>query len=84
MRIVRKRLDVQKGDVVTAVFPGFDKTLTIKILEIGYKQMKSIDDGDAILEGYVNKNELIKNLQEIYPNLDRWDRLYYYKFEVIV
>lgn len=83
MRIASKRLDVQEEDLVTAVFKGCDKTLTIKIVKIGYKQMKSIDIDDALNEGYAEVSELKNDLMKIYPNINRWDRLYYYQFEVI-
>ena len=83
MRLARKRLNVRENDIVTAVFPGFNKTLKIRIQKIGYKQVKSIDDEDAQREGYLNKEDLMKELLEIYPNMDKWDRVYYYRFEVL-
>lgn len=83
MRIASKRLDVRENDIVLAVFPGWKETLKIRILNIGYKQCKSITDEDAKREGFNNKEELLKDLQEFYPNLDKWDRLYYYRFELI-
>lgn len=83
MRLARKRLDVKEGDVVTAVFPGWNQTLKIKILKIGYKQAKSINDEDAKREGFNTKKELLEDLQGFYPNMDKWDRLYYYRFKVL-
>ena len=83
MRIASKRLDVNEGDIVTAVFKGTDKTLTLKITKIGYKQMKSITLDDALHEGYHEVSELKNDLLKIYPNINRWDRLYYYQFELI-
>ena len=83
MRLARKRLNVRENDIVTAVFPGFNKTLKIRIQKIGYKQVKSIDDEDAQREGYLNKEDLMKELLDIYPNMDKWDRVYYYRFEVL-
>lgn len=70
MRIASKRLDVQEGDVVTAIFKGCDKTLTIRIVKIGYKQMKSIDINDALNEGYAEVSELKNDLLKIYPTLN--------------
>lgn len=83
LRLARKRLDVREGDIVTAVFPGFNKSLKIKIVKIGYKQAKSITDEDARLEGLHNKDELLDELMGFYPNMDKHDRLYYYRFKVL-
>lgn len=83
MRVARKRLDVREGDIVTAVFKGKEETCKLKILKIGYKQMKSIDLDDAIREGYNTLSEFKNDLLKIYPTLFRFDRLYYYQFEVI-
>lgn len=83
MRLACKRLDVNEGDVVTAVFLGLDETLKIKILKIEYKQMKSINKEDALLEGYDGVDELRDDLRKFYPNITRFNRLYYYKFELI-
>ena len=83
MRLARKRLDVCEGDVVTAIFPGIPETLTIKIIKIGYKQLKSTNGGDALREGYSTMGELRDDLRRFYPNITRFDRLYYYRFEVV-
>lgn len=83
MRLARKRLDVRENDIVTAVFPGWDEKLTIKILKIGYKQVKSINDDDARREGFDTVDELLDDLKGFYPNMDKWDRLYYYRFKVL-
>lgn len=83
MRIASKRLDVNEGDIVTAVFKGTHETLPIQITKIGYKQMKSIDIDDAFREGYATISELKNDLLKIYPNINKWDRLYYYQFEVV-
>ena len=83
MRLARKRLDVRENDVVTAVFPGWDKTLKLRIKKIGYKQAKSIDDEDARREGFETKEELIEDLMGFYPNMNKFDRLYYYRFELL-
>ena len=83
MRLARKRLDVREGDVVTAIFPGTNKTLLLKIVKIGYKQLKSTNLDDALMEGYSGVDELRDDLRMIYPNINRFDRLYYYRFELI-
>ena len=80
---VAKILDVSEKDIVTAVFPGWDKTLKIKITKICYKQAKSITDDDAKREGFLTKEGLLNDLKGFYPNMDKWDRLYYYRFELV-
>lgn len=82
MRFARKRLKVNVGDIVTACFPGFDETVKIRISRIGYKQVKSITDDDAQREGFETKEELLNDLKEFYPNMDKFDRIYYYGFEL--
>lgn len=83
MRLARKRLDVRENDIVKAVFPGWDKTLKIKILKIGYKQAKSINEDDARREGFDTVDELLDDLKGFYPNMDKFNRLYYYRFKVL-
>ena len=83
MRLARKRLDVQEGDVALAVFPGMDKTLLLKIRKVGYKQFKSIGLDDAVREGFESVADLKNELLKIYPIINKWDRLYYYQFEVV-
>ena len=83
MRLASKRLDVREGDVVTAIFPGIRETLNIKIIKIGYKQLKSTRREDALLEGYSSMGELREDLRKFYPAITRFDRLYYYRFEVV-
>lgn len=82
MRLARKRLKVNVGDIVTACFPGLDETVKIRISRIGYKQVKSITDDDAQREGFETKEELLNDLKEFYPNMDKFDRIYYYGFEL--
>ena len=83
MRLASKRLDVTVGDVVTAVFPGLNETLTIKIISIGYRQFQHIRLEDAKNEGYDSISGLKNDLLRIYPGLHKWDRLYYYRFELV-
>ena len=83
LRLARKRLDVQENDIVTAIFPGIDETLNIKINRIGYKQFKSINQEDANREGYESLADLKNELLRIYPLINKFDRLYYYQFEVL-
>lgn len=74
---------VRPGDVVLAVFPGTDFTQKLRITKIGYKQLKQVTDEDARLEGYQNREELQEALMKIYPRIDKFDRLYYYRFKCI-
>lgn len=83
LRLARKRLDIHEGDIVVAVFPGLDETLLIKITKVGYKQFKSLTLDDAKREGFDSLTDLKNELLKIYPIINKWDRLYYYWFEVV-
>lgn len=83
LRLNSKKLDVREGDIVTAVFPGISETLTIRINRIGYKQFKSLNIVDAELEGFDSLADLKNELIRIYPLINKFDRLYYYQFEVV-
>jgi len=83
MRLASKRLDVNEGDIVTAIFPGLDETITIRITKIGYRQFKHIRLEDAEREGYESISGLKNDLLKIYPDINKWDRLYYYQFELM-
>ena len=82
LRLARKRLDVQEDQTVLAIFPGIPETLKIKIVNIGYKQFKSLNNEDAELEGYESLSDLKNDLIKIYPTINAFDRLYYYKFQL--
>ena len=81
LRNKNKRLN--PDEIVKAIFPGTDLEVMIRITKTGYKQFKYLDEEDAKWEGYNSLDELKKDLQEIYPSLDAFDRLYYYRFEVV-
>ena len=83
LRTARKKLDVQENQTVKAIFPGTTKEALIHITKIGYKQFKSVDQEDAEREGYETLKELREDLKKIYPLLEPFDRLYYYRFEFI-
>ena len=83
LRLARKRLDVREGDIVTAIFPGIPETLHIQINKIGYKQFKSVNLEDAKREGFDSITDLKNELIKIYPLINKFDRLYYYQFEVV-
>lgn len=76
-----KRLN--PDEIVKAIFPGTEKELQIQITETGYKQFKYLDEEDAKLEGYNNLEELKKDLMNIYPLIDGFDRIYYYRFKLV-
>lgn len=84
LRIARKRLDVREGDFVNAIFPGIPEKFIIQINKIGYKQFKSITLDDAKREGFDSIADLKNELLKIYPLINRFDRLYYYQFEVVI
>lgn len=83
LRLARKRLDVQEGMIVAAVFPGIDEALLIRINKIGYKQFKSVNLDDALREGFESVSDLKNELLRIYPLINKFDRLYFYQFEVV-
>ena len=83
LRKPNSRLDVHVGDVVLAVFPGIYDVVKIKITMVGYKQFKSINGDDALLEGFDSIADLKNDLLKIYPELNDYNRLYYYRFEVV-
>lgn len=80
LRNKNKRL--VEGEIVKAIFPGTDLEVMLRITKTGYKQFKYLDDEDAELEGYNSIDELEEDLLSIY-SLDLFDRLYYYRFEVV-
>ena len=83
LRMARKKLDVHEDETCKAIFPGTTKEALIHINKIGYKQFKSVDQEDAEREGYNTLRELREDLKKIYPLLEAFDRLYYYRFEFI-
>ena len=70
-------------EIVKAIFPGTKLELKLKITGSGYKQFKYLDEEDAKREGYNTLKELHDELLKIYPRLDKFDRIYWYRFEVI-
>ena len=81
LRTSNKRLQVD--EIVKAIFPGTELECIIRITDAGYKQFKYLNDEDAKLEGYDSLQDLKSDLTTIYPRLDAFDRLYYYRFEVV-
>lgn len=85
MRIPSSRWEVQEEDIVLANFKNIDKKILLEIKKVGYKNFGSINDEDAKREGVSNAAELKHILQEIYEGylLESYNRVYYYRFEVI-
>lgn len=84
MRMAHKRIDVKPGDEVVAVFPE-GQELLLRIISMGYKAFKSINDEDAKREGFKSASELKNVLREIYKDfgVEDYNRFYYYRFELI-
>ena len=84
MRIAAKRLDVDVGEKCIAIFP-MGEELLLKITDKGYKAFKSIDEADAIREGFTSSDDLKNELLDIYDDywLDEHSRVYYYRFECL-
>lgn len=84
IRIPAKRWNVCVGDIVTATFPGSNKTLKIRICEIGFCRVNSFEkNGMFKLEGYSDFESLYNDLKSIYLYIHPLDRVYYYRFEVL-
>ena len=84
MRMSHKRIDANFGEKAIAVFPDGTE-VEIRIIDIGYKAFKSINDDDAKREGFNNAEELKQELLEIYNefHIEDYNRFYFYRFEVI-
>lgn len=84
MRMAHKRIDVKPGDEVVAVFPE-GQELLLRIISMGYKAFKSINDEDAKREGFKSASELKNVLREIYKDfgVEDYNRFYYYRFKLI-
>ena len=81
--IRKNKKRVRPGEVVQAVFPGTNMECKLKILKMGYKQFKFIDENDAEREGFDSLEELQSELLRIYPRLDNLTRIYWYQFKCI-
>lgn len=83
LRKASKRIEVKPGDSAVCIFDGdCPATIHIKITDVGYKMWKSLTDDDAELEGFDSLHELKKCLLKIYPDIQPWDRFYFYRFEL--
>ena len=81
LRKNNKRL--QEGEIIKAYFPGTGLSCKIRITKTGYKQFKYLNDVDAKREGYETLDELRGELMKFYPTIDKFDRLYWYRFKVL-
>ena len=82
LRKASKRIDVKPGDCAVCIFEDCPATISIKITDVGYKMWKSLTDDDAELEGFDSLHELKMCLLKIYPDIQPWDRFYFYRFEL--
>lgn len=73
----------KENQIIKAIFPGTDKECYLKIINTGYKQFKYLTEEDAKKEGYETVNELKQDLLRIYPLLDSFSRVYFYRFKVL-
>ena len=82
MRMSHKRIDVKEDDYVIGRFKNYEDVL-LKITKVGYKMFKSINDEDAMREGFNSADELKKELSEIYKDMGvlETSRFYYYQFK---
>lgn len=83
IRVPEKRIETPVGKVVAAVFPGTSNVIALLITKKGYKQFKNINDNDARREGFHHAWKLKEELRSIYPYLEDYNRVYYYRFEVV-
>jgi len=78
----RRRLDVVPGDFAVCVFEDCPEKIFVTITDVGYKMWKTLNVEDAKLEGFGSLHDLKMCLLQIYPNIQPWDRFYFYRFEV--
>lgn len=76
------RVDVVPGDFAVCVFEDCPEKIFITITDVGYKMWKTLNAEDARREGFGSLDALKKCLLKIYPDIQPWDRFYFYRFEV--
>ena len=76
------RLDVVPGDFAACVFEDCPEKIFVTITDVGYKMWKTLNVEDARREGFESLHDLKMCLLQIYPNIQPWDRFYFYCFEV--
>ena len=84
MRMPQSRIEVKEGDNVIGVFKNNPPVL-LRIIKVGFKYFKSINDADAKREGFESADELKEVLKEIYNEYQILDssRVYYYRFKYL-
>ena len=82
LRIPKKRLDVKQDDFAVCLFEDCPEKIYITVTKVGYKYWQSLNDDDALREGFNNVEELKNFLLSIYPDVPSWGRLYFYRFKV--
>ena len=78
----RDRLDLKKYDFAVCTFNDCPENIFITVTDVGYKLWKDLSLDDAKREGYDSVAELKNVLLRFYPDVNPWDRLYYYRFTV--
>lgn len=76
------RIDVVPGDFAVCVFEDCSEKIFITVTDVGYKMWKTLNEDDARREGFDSLHDLKMCLLKIYPDIQPWDRFYFYRFEV--
>ena len=76
------RMELSPGDFAVCIFEDCPEKIFINITDVGYKMWKTLTEEDAELEGFESLYDLKKCLLKIYPDIQPWDRFYFYRFEV--
>lgn len=82
LRRPSKRLDVKPGDFAVCIFEDCPEKIFINITDAGCKMWKGLTEEDAAREGFDSLHDLKKCLLKIYPDIQPWDRFFFYRFEV--
>lgn len=79
----KKEKDLHVGDHVRAVFPGVSESLVLEITHTGFKALRTVNTYDVEREGYDCLSDLKNDLVRFYPDINPWNRLYYYRFKLV-
>ena len=82
IRTPEDRLDVRRFDFATCVFKDCPEKIYVTVTDVGYVKLKDLSLDMARREGFDSVAELKNVLYSIYPDISRWDKLYYYRFRV--
>ena len=76
------RIEVVPGDFAVCVFEDCPEKIFVNITDVGYKMWRTLTVEDAMREGFASLHDLKRCLLKIYPDIQPWDRFYFYRFEV--